>query len=443
MDSATSGEPLLRDHTVIIRGSVIEGVVPSSSDSIDAETVDCRGKFVMPGLADMHGHLSDRSQGAIWLAHGITTVRDMWGSPMSLSWREEARTDPLLPRVIAASPYLDAPVNGKPRYPGLVPVHDVAQARTAAELHIASGYDQLKVYSGLTLEQLQAIGRVALEASVPVVGHCPTGVTYEQALAAGMRGFEHLVELWTGRGEAGLAQREPMLTRATALLETFDELDLVTLAERLRAADATVCPTLRVLRSLADTAEDHAEDLALTQVPAAAVARWTRGRLRPTDGVADQDLQHAVRAVAEVYGKAAAVLHGAGVRTVAGTDAGSIWTVAGFSMADELRALAASGLTSHEVLRAATADPADACGAAGEWGRLRPGAEADVLVLDDDPLSDPAVATRPSLVFRSGRQLAATRLAELSRARAERIETLLDLPTAELGPMARPEWFGR
>ena len=109
----------------------------------------------MPGLADLHGHLSSRRQWPLWLAHGITTVRDMWGAPMQLAWRDEVAAGVAVgPRIVCASPYLDGPLpGGGARYPGVEPVADPDAAAASARVHAAAGYD--------AVERTVAAGRTA------------------------------------------------------------------------------------------------------------------------------------------------------------------------------------------------------------------------------------------------------------------------------------------
>jgi imidazolonepropionase-like amidohydrolase len=427
-------------HTIVVEQGVIRAVGPSGATPPPpgARVLDCTGRYVMPGLADMHGHVSHPASAMLWLAHGITTVRDMWGSPVQLRWREEVRSGALVgPRMIPASPYLD----GVARYPGVTALTSARAAAQAARAAVAAGYAALKVYSGLSAAALEAVGQVAAEARIPVVGHCPQGIAFERALTVGLRGFEHLVGLDVGRRRPPQSGAD-LVERVRGLAEvSWDSVREV--GARLAAAGAAVTPTLTVWGRLADRADRHADDPALAHVPAAARDRWARAGIRPPPGRSGPELAAAVRDQAGWYARATRVLAHEGVRVLAGTDAGSIWMVPGFAMADELAALHWCGLDADAALRSATIDAAAGYDQDGRWGEISPGALADLLVLDADPRHDPAKATRPDVVVMGGAVLTRERLDAGLAAHAHDVEAIAALPDEELAPMARSTWFAR
>lgn len=421
------------ESDVLIERGVISALLPRGA-AVDGLELDCSGRVVHPGLADAHCHLPDDGADALLLLHGITAVRDMWGSPFSLRWRDDVAAGRRAgPRVIAASPLLESALPTGPRYPGLEPVTSPADAATRAAAYEAAGYDQLKVYSALDLPTLSAVGRAT---DLPVTGHCPTGLTWEQALEAGMRHFEHLVEVQAGRlrGDAGVPRATLSLTERVRAWSDDEDPDAVRrLGDRLVAGGAVVCPTLGVWGRLDRTAREVPEQH-LLNVPAAARARWNRGAL-------STELRAAVRRQQELVAGTAALLAGQGVPYTVGTDAGSIWTVTGFSYAEELELLADAGLP--EVLHAATAGAADAWGQPDRWGRVRPGLDADLLVLPDDPRNDVTAATRPDLVLVGGRIATRAVLVDAVAARAEHVDILATLPDEQVGPMATRAWWAR
>jgi imidazolonepropionase-like amidohydrolase len=440
------GAPTMSEATVVVDQGRILAVAPMSQLTVDdADVIDCRGSFVMPGLADLHGHVSSRRQWPLWLAHGVTTVRDMWGSRMQLTWRDDMQSGPALgPRLVCASPYLDGPMpDGSARYPGVVPVSGADAARAAAETHVAAGYDALKVYSGLGRDELAAVGGVGHAAGVPVVGHCPQSMTFEEALAAGLLGFEHLVEWWRGR----LTGTEPVpgdvLGRVAAIDARLDPSSLRPLAARLVDAGAHVTPTLTVYGHVADIAADHEDDPALAHMPAAARARWSRAGIRVPAGSSLAALKAGVRRQRQQVGQIARLLADGGVPVRVGTDAGSIWTVPGFSMAEELALLVEAGFGSLEVLEAATAGAAETCGQRERWGRVAVGLEADLLVVADDPRVDVTASTRPSHVVSRGMLFDRAVLDGALAAHAREVDAEPSAPADELAPMARPEWWDR
>lgn len=434
-----TGESLPGPHTVLVDQGAIAGIVASRVDAIPtgARVLDCTGKTLMPGLVDAHAHVSHPASAALWLCHGVTAVRDMWGSPVQLTWRDDVAAGRLAgPRLVPASPYLD----GIARYPGVVAVDSPEAAAAAAAEYVRVGYAALKVYSGLSLPALRAAGEVARDAGIPVVGHCPDGVSIADALTAGQRGFEHLLGLLAGFPSADPAL--DIVERVTRLHETpWDHVRRA--GTSLAEAGATVTPTLAVMSRLADRAADHADDPALAHVPAAARRRWARAGIPVPPGRSARELRDAIAGQLRWYRRAAAIFVEEGATLLVGTDAGSIWTVPGFAMADEMRELQRSGFTAEQILKAATVDSAAACGQSGWWGRLAVGQSADLLVLDEDPLLDPTAATRPAAVLMGGVYLAKADLDSALADHADTVEAIAALPERELAPMARPAWFDR
>src|SRR5678816_1133295 len=140
----------LPDHTVIVRGERIERVGPRASVAVppDAQVIDGRGRTLMPGLMDMHVHLNRTEDLAILLALGVTTVRNMWGAPIHLEWRDRvARGELPGPTIYTAGPIVDGE---HPAHPGSLIVRSEADADRAIALHRRLGYDLVKVYSRLT-----------------------------------------------------------------------------------------------------------------------------------------------------------------------------------------------------------------------------------------------------------------------------------------------------
>lgn len=445
---ADPGAPAVRRHLVVRDGRITDVLDPAGPAPPGSRVVDVAGQHLVAGVVDSHCHLGDDDVAWLLLQHGVTAVRDMWGSPFSLRWRDEVATGTrTAPRVLAASPLLDGPVGGEPRYPNLRPVTSPEEAAARARQHLVDGYDLLKVYSGLTPAALRAVCDEARRADVPVVGHVPTGMTWDEALTAGMSGFEHLVEIQAGNlvGDGGRSRPAglPMAERVAQWSEDFDADAVRRLADRLAAAGATVCPTLVVWGRLdATEAELRARQPdPLDDVPAAAVARWHRGALRHDDPA---QLRTLVQQQQELVLRCTGLLAEHGVRLVVGTDAGSVWTVPGHALREELALLSDAGLSSAQVLQAAVAAPAEA------WpdlpcspGRLRPGAAADLLVLDADPLADPLALTRPTAVVVGGELLERAVLDERVEDRRARLDELAELDDDRVGPMARASWWSR
>jgi imidazolonepropionase-like amidohydrolase len=340
---------VLRHQTVIVRGGRIAWLGPAATAELPsgARVVQGNGRYLMPGLIDMHVHLR-RADLPQYLASGITTVRNMWGhEEIRQLEREVAAGTVRGPTIFSASAGLDGT---PPQWPGTVLVLDSASAGDAVRAQVAAGWSWIKVYTQLTPPAYHAIMAAARAAGVPVVGHVPLRVDIHDALASGQRSIEHL----TGYDRA---------VSRTGRSGTWGWTDADTsryagLVAATVAAGTWNCPTLAIFVKLAE------------QHPAAE---------RP--GIIERRRQF-VRALSR-----------AGAHLLAGTDAGIGVVAPGTSLHDELAELVAAGLTPYRALRAATADAAAFLGRP-ELGWIGKGAAADLLLVAGNPLEDVGQAAK-------------------------------------------------
>src|SRR6478752_964424 len=149
-------EGTLTDQVVVVRGDRIVLVAPAKSiDTNGATVVDLKGKWLVPGLADMHVHTWSDHDFAMYLLNGVTTVRDMFGSPQHLQWRSALQSGKLEgPTLFTAGPIVDG---NPPTWPGSTVVTTADEAREAVRAQKKAGYDFIKVYNGLSTEAYDAI----------------------------------------------------------------------------------------------------------------------------------------------------------------------------------------------------------------------------------------------------------------------------------------------
>lgn len=427
----------LERHDVLVRDDRIVAVVPTTARD-RYRVVDATGRYVMPGLADMHCHLGDRGQWINYVANGVTTIRDMFGGSLSLRFAAAVEAGEIPgPSVIACSPIVDGSVNGRPRYPGLVIVDDPAEAASLPQRFDA--FAAIKVYSDLSVACFDALTRAAADRGMPVVGHVPFGVSWEHAAAAGMRSFEHLLEFETGHLLPG---RESLpstfVERALAVEEALDRSGLRRAAATIARAGVWSCPTLAVNEKVCGADLDAME---YAYVPRVARERWARAFLRRPDSTPEDSWRSALIARRRVLREVVAILAEEGAPLLVGTDGGSTGTVPGFAVHDEIDAMIECGLAPSRVLEMATAQAAQFC--RGEFGVVAAGRRADLIVADADPTADPSVLRDPAAVVVAGRPFLRRELrAELSR-RAASVDEVMALPAEELGPMSTPAWFAR
>ena len=382
-------EGSLPDTTVLVHGDRIVAVGPADELVVPegVQVIDGRGRFLMPGLVDMHVHCWFETDLTLFVANGVTLVRNMFGSPLHVGWRDaiEAGTQ-FGPTIVTAGPIVDG---DPPVWPGSRVVMDAEAGRAAVAENVAGGYDFVKVYVGLPADAYAAIVEAARTAGQDVCGHVPKAVGLRAALAAGQRTIEHL----DGFEIALSAQASDNPSGFGQLLLNWTQADLSRLpplVEATRAAGAYQCPTLLVLQKVLgpDELERELARPELRYAPPMMLGMW-KGRASQSAKAAE--LAHAGDAARrDTVGALAA----GGVPILLGTDMGNPWVMAGWGVHEELQNLVAAGLTPWAALRAATRTPAECLHATDEFGAVAPGLRADLLLLEGDPSLDVAAAGR-------------------------------------------------
>lgn len=334
---------VLTHQTVIVENGRVVRVGPArvvrAPDG--ARTIEGNGRYLLPGLIDMHVHLR-RADLPRYLESGITTVRNMWGHEEILRLQRDLAAGTIRgPTIFSASPGLDGT---PPQWPGTVQVLDSVSAGDAVRAQLAAGWSWIKVYTQLTPPAYHAIMAAARAAGIPVVGHVPLRVDIHDALASGQRSIEHLTGYDRAVSRTG---RSGTWGWSDADTSRYSGLVAATVA-----SGTWNCPTLAIFIKLS---EQHPVD--------------ERARLI-------ERRRQFVRA-----------LSAAGAHLLAGTDAGIEIVAPGTSLHDELAELVAAGLTPYQALRAATVDAADFLGRP-ELGTIRTGGAADLLLVTGNPLDD-------------------------------------------------------
>lgn len=381
-----AGRIVLEDHAVLIRGDTIVWVGPDAARPRDGTAVeeDAQGRFLLPGLIDLHVHLSEAHL-PLFLANGVTAVREMNGSAAHLRMRDEiAAGERRGPRMSVASPLL-TDQDWSVRH---VRVPHADSARALVDRLAEAGYEWLKIYDGLSAEVYAALVEGAREHGLPLTGHIPESVGLAGVLDAG-QDLEHVEKIaWVTVGMDPDPARIP---------------DVV---EAVSAAGVRLTATLWSQRIL--MAQGSVEyDSLFARPESRFVSDGTRGwwsslrrdppRRQDPDGRAAR-LHAWQRALVRA-------LHEAGVPILVGTDTPNPLLVPGFSMHDEIAALVGAGIPVGDVLRAATAVAGDVLGGKGTLGVVRAGARADLLLVADDPLETPGVLRTPDAVISRGRLL--------------------------------------
>lgn len=423
----------LVDRTVFVEGNRITRMERSMSLRVPSGTrvVDGRGKYLIPGLWDMHVHALQSGR-AVWmfplfLANGVTGIRDT-GAPLDslLHYRPRLRSGDMLgPRLVATGPILDEPPG--PNKEVTHPVTSAEEARRAVDALADAGVDFIKVYNELSRDEFFAIVQQAAHRGIPVVGHVPLVLSAFEASDAGLKSIEHLVRvpdvcisdsvsrLLDAEDKAAHARRpaispdseQAMWVRMNAReAASFNELLCKHAGAHFARNGTWQVPTLELYhrggrRFLAS--DSTRRDPQLRYVPAPVLARWIRFR--------DSTVAHAWRGTDNdsrypTYARVTRALVRGGNGLLAGTDVGNWWVMPGFGLHGELRAFVRDvGLTPLQALRSATLGPAEFLGATDSLGTVAAGKIADLVLLDADPLLDIRNTKRIRAVWTNGRYL--------------------------------------
>jgi imidazolonepropionase-like amidohydrolase len=373
--------PPIPNATVLVRDGRVAAAGPAGSVRIPADTprVDAAGKYIIPGLWDMHAHYEQVEWGPIYLAAGVTTVRDM-GNEFDFigAVRDRLRAgDGIGPRLLLAGI-----VDGDgPFSIGVTRVNSAEDAARWVKKYHDAGFEQIKIYSSMKPDNVKAVCREAHRLGMTVTGHIPNGMTVFDGVEAGMDQFDHITYALEGLYPASF---NPRNATPDERLEAARALDpsgergrrlIALLKEHQTVVDDTVVlyelnshpesqPVSAFEPGVANVAPELREQFAGTGVPPAraALAELTQRKRM----------------------ELLAALHGAGVTLVAGTDQ----AVPGYSVDRELELYVQAGFTPLEAIQAATIVPARVMKHDADSGTVEPGKRADFDILDRNPLQD-------------------------------------------------------
>jgi len=403
-------------QTVVVHGNHIVAVGPGSTVKApaDAQLVDGTGKFLIPGLWDMHYHTPGEAETRtmslpLAIANGVTGVRVMWGRPEHLTERADVAAGTLMgPRMVVATPIFDGRMWQRSLSPG------PEEARRQVASFAQQGYDFVKTYQFLPRDVYLAIADEAKRLGIPFAGHAPLTLTAVEASDAGQRSFEHDMglALACSRDEARIrsllvadeaklppysfAEHVDMMVRTdTEPLATLDPDRCSALAATLRKNGTWLVPTLVLYRGRGASPGSPVREDARLKYMTVATRGWF-AKEPPFPGF---------EALRPHMAWLAIMMQRAGVGILAGTDTPNPYVIPGFSLHDELALLVEAGFSPLEALQTATLNPARFLNATDSMGAIAPGKLADLVLLDADPLADIHNTTKIRAVFANGRYL--------------------------------------
>ena len=388
---------IIKDQIVFVQGNIIKSISSQPIANHTALVYDCSDKYVMPGLWDMHIHdAGDDSSNRfeyipLFLANGVTGIRDMWGSEEMLKLKNDINEGRFIgPRMIIGSPIIDGE---KPFFAHSLAASTEAQGRHYVDSLATAGYDFIKIYSLIREPVYLAIADECKTRGIALEGHLPIEIGFEEALNAGQRSFEHNFNInryLTGKEAALLKWSHHYLdtvhstktpefmvhNEPLGISENDFYLPSAVLSKMIKNRVAIV-PTLTL-------AQGRSENSGL-------MAQRTKGLEYLTPGFVNYWMHQSPAFPMEFeqnFGVAAKFLMDKNVLILAGTDVNNPFCVPGFGLQQELINLHHAGLTNLQVLQTATINPARFLYRENDLGTVTAGKLADLLILDDNPLLD-------------------------------------------------------
>jgi hypothetical protein len=405
-------EHVLEDRTVLVTEGTISALGHARDVAVPkgAVQIDGRGRYLMPGLADLHVHLFSADDLLAYVAAGVTTVANMDGGPVHSSWRDQVRAGELVgPSIYTAGHTID----------GVPPLNEMfltAETAEAARAIVAeqkrAGYDMVKVYGTLRPEVYRALLQAGEDARIPVVGHINRQVGALAVLKSSQALAAHLEDLLFARFD-----RPP------------SDAELVEFADAIAASSMTVTPNLNTgpvsiaqIRDL-DAVLSSSEARLLSP---AACSQWMPANNRNDRGAGAERQVEMMEGVLATLRKLARLLSSRGVRLVAGSDAAA-YGIPGLSLHQERQELVKAGFSPYEALLTATRNSGEflaekVAPSLPRLGTVAVGSVADLVLVSANPLQDVGNAARVEGVWLRGRWLSSTDLKARVRAASTRFD---------------------
>lgn len=387
-----SEEKVQQDRTVFIKGDRIVRIAESDQYAAGdgADVIDGGGGYLLPGLSEMHAHIpsGDASRAYIddvlflYLANGITTIRGMLGDPLHLDLRRQAEENELLgPRIYTSGPGFGGDAFESPE-----------EARQQVRDQHESGYDFLKIFPGLSLEEYNAIADEAKTVGIEFSGHIPASVGLERALEAGQTTIDHLDKYVEALASDAVnpddVENPGVIFFGMHLTPRADRDRISEIAQLTADAGTWNVPTQALSEHVIGT--DDPEELAqrpeFRYMPSETVQQWIESKQSITgnEAYSEELAQNYLQLRRDVI----KALHDDGAGLLLGSDAPQIFNVPGFSVHHELRYIVDAGLTPYEALRTGTYNTAQYLDDLQNSGTLEEGKVADMVLVEANPLED-------------------------------------------------------
>jgi hypothetical protein len=416
-----SGSILEKRQVVVDSGKIVRISDRIENSELYPRKIDGKGKYLMPGLAEMHAHIPPPTTDLrrieetlfLYLSNGITTIRGMLGDPAHLSLREKANNgDILSPRIFTSSPSL----NGN-----TVPSKEEAKDKVTA--YQKDGYDFLKIHPGVPLEAFDQIVATANEVGIPFAGHVPVAVGIRHALESQYASIDHVDGFLEGLvpESAGVDPSKNGFF-GYAFTPLADTTNIDGLVQMAKANRVWIVPTQSLFeRWFAPMpVETLLAQPEMKYMPKSTLANWERIK---KETMADESFNEAQwRQFDAIRKKLIYKLQHNGHGMLLGSDAPQLFNVPGFSIHHEIQGMLAAGLTPLEIIQSGTINPATYFNRSDTFGEIKEGMQADLILVDANPLEDLSALQKIAGVMVRGRWLDGKTIADKLAVIAEHAE---------------------
>ncbi|QCK15588.1 amidohydrolase family protein [Mangrovivirga cuniculi] len=396
---------MMENKTVIVNGNTIEQVTDDADVEENAMIIDGSGKTLMPGLFDMHGHLS-RSDGILNLAGGVTSVRDMANNFELPTVRDEFNKNTVLgPRILIMSGFIDqaGPYAG----PTGKIVKSLEEGLEAIQFYHDRGYQQIKLYSSIDPSWVKPMAEKTHELGMRLSGHIPSYMIAEQAINDGYDEIQHINMIALNFLGDTIDTRTPLrfsMPGKYAHQIDIEGEEFQKLVKLLKEKDIVIDPTVSIFEGMLTSKAGEPNpsfDTILDRLPIQVKRAFYSGGLPMTDEerpVYKKSYEHMLKMVK--------ALHDAGIRLVAGTD-----SMVGFGLHKELENYVRAGISVGDVLQIATVNAANITGN-DNLGVIKEGYLADMIIIDGNPLEDISNIRRIETTIKDGKVYDCSKLYE-------------------------------
>lgn len=382
-------DQLIPNQTVLIKGGKIISIGSSQdiSTSGTSTIVDGSGKYLMPGIAEMHAHIPGNSNGSemaeetlvLYLSNGITLIRGMLGQPYHLELRDKVLKGEILgPRIYTSGPSM----NGNS-------IRSVEEAEANVRAQKTAGYDFLKMHPGLSLENFNAVVSTAKEVGIPFAGHVSIEVGIRRALEAKYASIDHVDGYLEGLVPLSLGV-DPN-TNGFFGLDFTDIVDQTLIPELVKSTkenNVWIVPTQVLMEQW--VGPEPAENLSNLPEMKYMNKRTVNSWINTKKEVLEDSNYSAEKGdkFNQIRRNIMEALHEAGVGFLLGSDAPQVFNVPGYSIQREMQSMAKAGFSNYEIIKSGTVNPAIYFGDEDEYGKIKKGLSADLILLDANPLDD-------------------------------------------------------